>query len=208
MHDNAFSQTYVNVNISQPDQLVADAGEDMSISAGEAVQIGGDPSASGGNGGYNYIWLTPAPIDDTTISNPNADPISDATYVLIVTDSLQCTAKDTIIISIITEPIDTTGNSDTTDTSGTNINDLRHYGSIEIYPNPASNQIKIRINNITIEGISVALISSSGKYIYQEDNIFENEFILPVNLSLLEKGIYFVQFIYEHKTVTKKLIIN
>ena len=47
-----FSQTYIDVYVDQPAPLKANAGADTAIHQGDTIQLGGSPSAEGGNGGY------------------------------------------------------------------------------------------------------------------------------------------------------------
>lgn len=90
-------------SFAQP--LVADAGAALTICEGEKVVLGGDPTASGGDGSYRYRW-TPAdklPID--TVSNPETFQLTDTVmFYLTVTDSSGNSASDSVFVSVDKSP--------------------------------------------------------------------------------------------------------
>ncbi|MBW2286090.1 MAG: IPTL-CTERM sorting domain-containing protein [Deltaproteobacteria bacterium] len=72
----------------------ADAGGPLDpICAGDTVQLGGDPTASGGVGPYTYSWSPDTWLDSTSSSRPTVSPSgtctpsSSQTYTLVVTDT-------------------------------------------------------------------------------------------------------------------------
>ncbi|MBN1755932.1 hypothetical protein JW877_06935 [bacterium] len=80
----------------------ADAGTDENYYYGEdAVQIGGDPTASGGVGPYVYDWEPDAGLDDPAIANPYASPEHTTEYLVEVSDAHDCgSTLDTVIVSV------------------------------------------------------------------------------------------------------------
>lgn len=81
-----------------------DAGTDQSICTGGPVQLGGAPSASGGDGDFIYSWSPIAGLDDPTSPNPMADPAVPTTYTLTIDDEAGCTLTDEVIVSIAPIP--------------------------------------------------------------------------------------------------------
>lgn len=81
--------------------LFADAGNDSSICAGSSFQIGGNPSASGGDGPYSYLWTPSTGLNDPTLANPTATISSLGNYTLEVQDFNGCTAVADVIISVL-----------------------------------------------------------------------------------------------------------
>jgi len=55
-------------------------------------------------GGVSYLWSPSAGLSSSIIYNPIADPSSNTTYTVVITDGNNCSAKDSIIV-IVTEPI-------------------------------------------------------------------------------------------------------
>ena len=79
----------------------------------------------------------------------------------------------------------------------TNINNIEN--NISIYPNPTTNFITINAENIT----SVKIINITGKIISSYE-VTDNS--TTIDLSNIEKGIYFVKINTENSTYTKKII--
>ena len=86
-------------------QVVADAGNDTIICAGMAVQIGGNPTASGGIPGYTYNWSPATGLSSTSISNPMASPSGSTVYYVTVTDGSAATSTSSIFITVNPNPI-------------------------------------------------------------------------------------------------------
>ncbi len=94
----ATDQVVIN---STPSTLVADAGVDKSICAGQnnCITIGGNPSVTGGNGPFNITWSPVAGIcNSNTISNPDVNPTDTTTYVIVVQDASGCIAFDSMTV--------------------------------------------------------------------------------------------------------------
>ncbi len=90
------SEVVVTVNPA----LFAHAGADKIIVAGQTVQIGGSPTASGGTAPFTYAWLPATGLDNAATANPNATPSATTTYVVTVSDSKGCAATDTVTVDV------------------------------------------------------------------------------------------------------------
>ena len=189
-----FSQTHILVPVNQPENLAAHAGIDTTIQEGLSIQLGGSPAASGGNEGYIFVWSPADGIDDVNVANPMASPSSDITYSLLVSDLNECTSSDEISIFI----------------SQANALDLhrRNTAEIYIYPNPATSQIRIRIDGDLFKNFTLTLINSSGKILYNNTYDKSKEIVLPIDRSVLTQGMYFILLRNSEFSVSKKLIIN
>ncbi|UKN00637.1 T9SS type A sorting domain-containing protein [Paracrocinitomix mangrovi] len=73
----------------------------------------------------------------------------------------------------------------------------------KIYPNPANKQIQIELNT-TLKPSFIKLVDSRGKIVYQNDE----GSIEPIDVSVLENGLYFVHLKGEHFNETRKIIIQ
>ncbi|MGC9314186.1 MAG: hypothetical protein ACP5G4_01015, partial [bacterium] len=85
-------------------EMIADAGFDDTICAGDTIPIGGSPTAFGGDGDFTYLWEPAEGLDDPTISNPFTSPESTTTYVVTIMDGVGCLAYDTVTIYVDTPP--------------------------------------------------------------------------------------------------------
>lgn len=75
----------------------ADAGEPVEGCAQVDFTLGGDPTASGGDGGpYSYEWNNGA----DNVSNPTVQVNSTTTFIVTVTDNNGCSATDEVTIEV------------------------------------------------------------------------------------------------------------
>ena len=87
--------------------LVVNAGEDKTIchpNNGGEVQIGGDPTASGGTPPYTYNWAPADSLDDASVANPTATPTTTTTYTVTVTDSSNPQQEVSDIVTVTVYP--------------------------------------------------------------------------------------------------------
>ena len=79
---------------------VADAGADVTICLGDAVQLNG-------SGSLFYQWSPSVGLSDPTIPDPMASPNTTTTYILTVTDDFGCsdTASVTVNVTITNPPV-------------------------------------------------------------------------------------------------------
>ncbi|MEN9522492.1 MAG: hypothetical protein RL065_869, partial [Bacteroidota bacterium] len=75
---------------------IANAGPDKTICKFDSVQIGASPTS-----GLVYYWYSTTAISNNRISNPKVNPVSNYTYVLLVTDATGCRSKfDTMFVKV------------------------------------------------------------------------------------------------------------
>jgi hypothetical protein len=100
----AYSQTTLAFNIEQPSSpLVIDAGSNQQITEGTSVQLGGNPTASGGYGSYIYAWDNSAYLNDASLANPTVSGLTSSTsFTLTVTDSAGiCVKQAQVLVDVI-----------------------------------------------------------------------------------------------------------
>ena len=79
------------LNVSNPP--TANAGPDTTICTGNSVQLQG-------SGGTTYSWSPVTGLSNPNIANPIATPALTTAYVLTVSNASNCTARDTVIVSV------------------------------------------------------------------------------------------------------------
>lgn len=82
----------------------ADAGPDRVACPGEAVRLGGSPTATGGTPPYQYVWEPATGLDNPASANPTARLESAQQYVVTVTDARGCRAWDTVTVVVRPRP--------------------------------------------------------------------------------------------------------
>ena len=159
---------------------VVDLGPDTNMQLNYSIII------DAGAGFISYQWST----TDTTQSIEvllSSVILGDTMYSVIVTDSNGCINSDTIIIYTFIDGIDENKNI---------------YTQCYIYPNPATENITIKMNN---DIKSLQLINLIGQVI-MEKQVNTNE--IKVTLSGIEPGLYFLKMKVENGIITRKITIG
>lgn len=89
-----------SVTISEPAQLNANAGSDVSYCDGGSATIGGSPAGNGGVAPYTYLWSPATGLSSVTDSTPVATPGISTAYLLTVTDDHGCTATSSVSVTV------------------------------------------------------------------------------------------------------------
>ncbi|MEQ8625624.1 MAG: PKD domain-containing protein, partial [Vicingaceae bacterium] len=76
---------------------LANAGADRTICFGDTAKLGGNPT---GLPGSNFSWSPSLDLNNVSISNPLAFPLSTTNYFLSVTDQNGCVNFDTVEVSV------------------------------------------------------------------------------------------------------------
>ena len=188
------AQTIVNISAVQPQELVADAGEDATMDAGGEITIGGSPTAKGGTGNYTYQWNYESFLEDPTVANPVAFPPGSLTFNVTVTDQEGCTDTDGIYITVI---------------GGTGINNTESNTSIIVFPNPGKGLFTIKINGIVDEQqIKISITNLSGQRVYENICNVEPVIQREINISFLSKGFYILTVDGKSMHLERQLIIQ
>lgn len=82
------------------------------------------------------------------------------------------------------------------------VNELGNGESLEVYPNPANDVLNIDIKNFNKENLSIKIVDVIGKEVLKSD--YKNQ----IDISELQKGIYFVAIQQNDKTLGVKKIIK
>ncbi|MFB6306724.1 MAG: hypothetical protein ABEH43_07015, partial [Flavobacteriales bacterium] len=85
---------------------VADAGNDTTMCQGKSVQLNGTNADS-------VFWSPKNGLDDRTITNPTASPITTTDYELFISDTNGCNDRDTVQVTVNGTNILATTNKDT-----------------------------------------------------------------------------------------------
>ena len=108
----------------QVTEAAANAGPDVSIIAGNSVQLQG-------SGGMEYTWTPGATLSSTKVNNPIAQPLITTEYTLIVKSEEGCISSDQVTVTVLQQveiPNTFSPNND-------RINDTWVMANIEKFPN-------------------------------------------------------------------------
>jgi hypothetical protein len=98
----AAGQQVFHFTVNQADVLIADAGAHQTVGTGIPLQLGGNPTSTGGTPPYQYLWQPGTGLSDSLAANPMLLPDSTRIYTLRVTDQAGCTAEQSVQITVIT----------------------------------------------------------------------------------------------------------
>jgi len=80
--------------------------------------------------------------------------------------------------------------------------------NINIYPNPAHDQITIEHNIQTENNIQISIMDVNGRMIKEHLIINVNDAIISLNVSDLASGVYFAQMLFDDIVVTEKFVVR
>lgn len=80
--------------------ITVDAGPDRIICYPGSARLGGSPTALDGVEPYTYTWEPAEGLDNPNISNPIASPNRTTIYTVTVSDGINCTGSDQVIVTV------------------------------------------------------------------------------------------------------------
>ena len=182
---------YFTVNISQLQALAAFAGENVSLTHGDAIVLGGNPSAEFGYGDYLYSWYPTTWLDDASSPNPTATPEDTITYTLTVSDLKNCIAEDQITVFVISS----------------NIAVKAVEGFVSIFPNPNSGKFVLSVE--TTKGVlDISVFDVIGNLVYQEDGNNTMHIYRSIDISNQPAGQYIIRLTTVEGVFSGKTIIQ
>jgi hypothetical protein len=79
---------------------------------------------------------------------------------------------------------------------------------LNVYPNPAKDNITIVLQAKEIQDISIDLMTITGEIIISENSEVSGKFTKSLDISSLSKGVYFLRIINKKGIVNKKIVVN
>jgi hypothetical protein len=155
----------------------------VSVVSSKSVICIGEIVSISATGASTYSWSTGGQNASISVS-PGATTV----YVVTGTSSMNCSATAQITQTV---------------SQCTVLNELSRTGSFNLYPNPATSQVTVIFENEEITTLRV--INSLGAIVLEEKNYASG---MPVDISELAKGIYFVQISATNNQMLKKLIVE
>jgi hypothetical protein len=182
-HKPVFGQSTLLFHVNQPQSpLLVDAGGSLQLIEGGAVQLGGNPTASGGYGNYQYAWDNAEYLNDASIANPTASGLTSATtFTLSVSDSAGVCVKQAQVV------VDVIASLPNYNTSSNNLS---------INPNPFFDFIQLDASQPLL---NVSLCSITGQSLIVSQNLNASQNI-RIETSHLPEGIYLVCATYVNGT--------
>ncbi|MGE0566714.1 MAG: T9SS type A sorting domain-containing protein [Bacteroidia bacterium] len=147
----------------------------ISIAANSTSLCLGSVETLTASGAATYTWM-PGNTNGTTLA---ASPTVNTTYTVTGTSSVGCIGNNTITLTVVT-----------CTSTGIALNGSKAE-NINVYPNPFTDKLIIESNVSSF--ITYAIIDITGKKI-RKGSINANSDKIELDLSELEKGVYFIEF--------------
>ncbi len=174
----------INKVVHISDNPNVDLGNDITICFYNTVTLYAN------NPGCDFLWSTGA-ITDSIICSTISDTI--ITYSVTVTNNYGCIGIDSI--NIIFDPC-------------ASIDELSQVPTINIFPNPSNGKFKIQILKLETD-VEMHIMNIHGQLLRKENFVISSSsFMKEIDLSMLPKGIYFINFRNENFVKTEKLVIR
>jgi len=135
---------------------IADAGFDTSVALGFSTILTG-------SGGSSFSWSPITTLDNPFSANPTATPVATTTYTLTVTDNNNCSASDSVVVTLTGEVLLNVRNIITP--NGDNFNDVWFVENILNYPN----------NFVTVFNRFGQLVFETTAYVNNWDGTFNGD---------------------------------
>jgi hypothetical protein len=175
----------VMVNVSEP---MVDLGPDSVICHNDSVTL------TAAAGYTAYLWSTGETTNSITVDSL-AFGIGTHHISVVVTDSLGCTATDSIMVTI-------------NDCVG--IHEFAGSNTFNIYPNPTKGIFNVEIQGIEDERIELCIYNYNGQKIVCEsiERNFKNGYFNTFDLSKQPKGVYLIRITGDTTQKVKRIIIQ
>ena len=192
---NLKAQSFLRFSVNQLPSLVADAGKKQTVNKGDAIRLGGEPSASGGSGSYTYGWSPTKWLDNPATANPNATPDSSVTYTLSVNDGKGCIKLSQITVTVKFPEITQAWEKEL---------------GFSLYPNPNRGSFVATTDKyLAQETVKTEVYSQLGVLIHSQVVELKNaKMRISVEIADAAKGIYLFRLSSERLSLTKKIIVQ
>ncbi|MFW5726119.1 MAG: M43 family zinc metalloprotease [Bacteroidota bacterium] len=179
------------LNISHDIEPVIGMNPSVQVSASENLIIPGQSVVLQAKGASVFQWLTA----EGTVLGPQitVNPTQTTTYQLVGSGLELC--RDTVDYTVFVKSITSTDNL--------------LFQQLQVYPNPADEQVKISMVNNYRGEVVVQVINTIGKLMYESSfEKLQEELDQQINISNLSPGVYILNINLQDTTEQRKLIIE
>lgn len=147
------------------------------------------------NKGTSYMWDFGDGMGTSTDEHPSYVYQATGTYNVCLTTTNDCDMEQTCQSIHVSDYV--------------GINEVALKDAVSIYPNPASDVLNVKFENVSSEYMAIEISNLQGQVIYSNVlNEFTGNAIEPVNVSNLSNGVYFVKVSSDNEIVTKRVVVQ
>jgi hypothetical protein len=161
---------------------------DKLIIAGSDTLCAGDTEILSVTNASSVVWQ-PGNISSDSIT---ISPQSPTTYTVSGIDTRGCALTDSFTVNV--------------KNCALGVKPIAENAEVNVFPNPAMNEVNIEFN-APIHNYTIALFNTLGQKIYETNQTINLQYeIVPVDLSLLSSGVYFINIKSDNQQWMKKII--
>ncbi len=185
MINNACGSLFDTIDITINKPPVVITSEDVTICQDESTTLVA-------LGGTSYQWSPANSLDNSSTSTVVASPENTTTYMVSVTNDVNCTSEETIVVTV-----DNCTNLDAFNTFIQQVN---------VFPNPSiSGQFSLNIT-LPYNNINISILNALGQEVISAQY---NTYLELITFDeTLSQGIYFIQLEIDHHKLTQKLVVK
>ncbi len=173
----------VEVEAPTPISIAIDLVQDDTGSNNGSIFI----TASGGAGGFTYIWQDENGVVVSTSEDPQT--LTAGTYTVSVTDISGCVGSS---VQILVNTV-------------VGIEEISLENAIHVFPNPTAGQLNINVDENLAKSVALQIFDQSGKLVYNNNQIDLSNQV--VDIAVLQNGLYWCKFIVEENVVVRKVVL-
>jgi uncharacterized repeat protein (TIGR03803 family) len=145
----------------------------ITITGRDTILLGQIDSLTASGTSTSYVWTSGSTNDTAKVS-----PATTTTYKVTGTDANGCTdtASFRVVVTLIT-----------------GINNLTSSSNVTLYPNPATETAYLRFDMKGSANAIITLIDVSGNKVMATSSLISNGKLLPIDVSALAQGTYFIK---------------
>ncbi len=153
-----------------------------------ACTSGGPVTLDAGPGMVSYLWSDNTALQTLIVNPPGG------TYSCLITDSNGCERSDAIDVTFSNCLIH---NGSFRSTNG---------GKLNIYPNPANNELNVQIYSIRDTEVKVTLNDILGNTVYTKTETAEYSYSKKIDIHSLSQGVYLLKVEYNGEITTSRIV--
>lgn len=144
--------------------------------------------------GASYLWSTGATTSTVSVDSTGVGLQGNKELSVTMTSDKGCVNTQMIVVDV---------------QNCTGINELSGLTHLEIYPNPVSDNLNVKMETILRTDVKIEVINSFGLKVYQSPSYtVEGAFNTSFNVSDLSSGVYFIMVKTSDKTITRKIVVR
>ena len=141
----------------------------------------------------SYNWSTGATSNPLVLSNTQLTAGVNNVFSVTVTNGFGCEGSDEIVVF----------------GGCVNVDEMNNLAEFDVYPNPTTGKINVRVANLSQGNVVITVISATGQLIINEQFGFEgSEMTRNLDLSHAAMGIYFVRLQSGNEIKTQKIVVH